>query len=80
MAAALAAGLLGWAVLTLLERRTKRARALWIVGATALYLASLFPAVAPGATPADVRIGLVLLHTVVAVVVAGGLLLARRGD
>lgn len=72
--ASLAAALAGWGALALLERLLDRTGArLWGLGGALLLLASFYPVLAPGSTAVDARVGLALLHLVVALVVLGGL-------
>jgi Family of unknown function (DUF6069) len=60
----LAASLLGWALLVVLDRRTTRARAIWTAAATASLAASLaLPLVAAVTTSAAV--GLIVMHLAV---------------
>ena len=63
----LVAGLLGWALLALLERRTARAHTIWTAAATAVLLLSLGGPVAADADT-SVKAVLVLLHLAVAAV------------
>lgn len=64
------AGLLGWALLALLERMTPRARTVWAGIAVLLLLASMIGAWAGTSTGA--RITLVLMHIAVGVILIGG--------
>ncbi len=69
-------GLAGWALLTVLERLTKRARTAWTAIALVLLLVSLagpLSATTPAAT-----VGLAALHLVVAAVLIIGLRRSRR--
>jgi hypothetical protein len=70
--ASLAAALLGWALLALLERRTARALTLWTSAAVAVLLLSL-GAPLTAARTASAAIVLVALHLTVAAVVIVGL-------
>lgn len=69
---ALVASLAGWASLAILERLTTRARAWWTVLAVVALLASFVPVLAIDAS-AEARIGLAVLHVVVAAVLVPGL-------
>ena len=60
----LAASLLGWLLLTLLERRTPRARLLWTTIALAALAASLALPLA-AATTTSAAVGLVVMHLTV---------------
>lgn len=63
-----AASLLGWLLLALLERRTAQARRLWVITALAVLAASLaLPLTA--ATTASAVAGLIALHVTVGAVV-----------
>ncbi len=64
---ALAASLLGWLLLTLLERRTPRARLLWTTIALAALAASL--ALPLAATTTSAVTGLIVMHLTVGAVV-----------
>lgn len=67
LAASLVGSLLGWGFLTLLERRTSRARSIWTGVAMAVLLGSLsLPLTA--ATTMSSRISLALMHVAVATV------------
>jgi len=68
---AVLAGLAGWALLTVLERVTRRAFRIWLAVATTVFLLSLLPAA--GAAVGAHSVGTLLgLHTIVfAVLVAG---------
>jgi hypothetical protein len=69
---ALAASLLGWGLLALLERRTHRARTIWTVIALTVLVVSFTPLLDPEiATPT--RIVLALMHVAVAAVLIPGL-------
>ena len=70
--ASLAAALLGWALLALLERRTARALTLWTLAAVAVLLLSLGAPLTTART-ASAAIVLVALHLTVAAVVIVGL-------
>jgi uncharacterized protein DUF6069 len=63
-----AASLLGWLVLTLLERRTSRARILWTTTALAALAASLALPLTAATTTSAVA-GLVVMHLIVGAVV-----------
>ena len=70
----LGAGLVAWAVLTLLERYAgARATRVWQVGAGLVLLVSLFPVLAPGSTTTATRASLAVLHVLVAAVVVVGM-------
>jgi Family of unknown function (DUF6069) len=60
----LAAGLLGWLLLTLLERRTSRARLIWTASALAALAVSLSLPLAAATTTAA-AVGLVVMHLTV---------------
>lgn len=66
--AALVAGLLGWLLLTALDRRTPRARTAWTATALLVLAVSLALPLA-AATTTSAAIGLIVLHLVVAAVV-----------
>lgn len=75
--AALVAGLLGWLLLTLLERGTPRARAIWTGTALAVLVLSLgLPAAT--ATTTAAAVALVVLHLVVAAAVIPALAATAR--
>ncbi len=75
--AALVAGLLGWLLLTVLERRTPRARATWTAAALAVLVLSLgLPAAT--ATTTAAAVALVVLHLVVAAAVIPALAATSR--
>jgi hypothetical protein len=63
-----AASLLGWLLLALLERRTPNARVLWTAIALAALVASLALPLAAATTTAAV-VGLIVMHVTVAAVV-----------
>lgn len=63
----LVVSLLGWALLAVLERLTRRAATLWLAVAAVLLLLSLVPPVT-GALTAGGAVTLVLMHLVVAAV------------
>lgn len=65
--ASLLACMLGWALLAGLERRTRRARTVWVAVAAVVLLASLAAPVTAAATPAA-AITLIVLHLVVGAV------------
>lgn len=65
--AALAASLSGWALLALLERRTRRARAIWTAAAIVVTAASLSLPLSAGVTAAATT-ALILMHLAVAAV------------
>ncbi|MEJ3652221.1 DUF6069 family protein [Actinomycetes bacterium KLBMP 9759] len=69
---ALVPSLLGWAVLAVLERRTRRARTIWTVVALVVTLLSLAGPLTGAADPGSL-ITLVLLHLVVAAVLVPAL-------
>jgi len=76
--AALVAALLGWLLLTALERRTPHSRAAWTVTALLVLVMSLALPLA-AATTASAVIGLIALHLAVgAVVIPGMSYTARR--
>lgn len=64
---ALAASLAGWGLLALLERLTRRARAIWTATAVVALVVSFAPLLGPG-TPTASRIVLALLHLTVAAI------------
>jgi hypothetical protein len=64
----LVAGLLGWALLAVLERVTGRARGIWTGIAVAVFLVSLFPPLASPGLAASQRVSLACLHIAVAAV------------
>ena len=61
---AVAAALLGWLLLALLERRTPRARLLWTVTAVAALAASLALPLAAATTTSAIA-GLIVMHVIV---------------
>jgi hypothetical protein len=63
----LAAGLLGWLLLAVLERRTSRARALW-TGAALVALAVSLGLPLSAATTTAATVGLIVMHLAVAAV------------
>jgi hypothetical protein len=65
--AALLASLCGWGLLTVLERRTRSARATWTAAAVAVTIASLSLPLSAGTTAATVT-ALALMHLAVAAV------------
>ena len=67
----LAAGLLGWGLLELLERRSSRARRTWTVWAAVVFAVSLLGPL--GAETAGAAAGLVSLHALVAGILVVGL-------
>jgi hypothetical protein len=69
---ALAAGLLGWLLLAVLERRTARARPAW-TGAALLVLAASLVLPLAAATTASGAAGLIALHLVVGAVLIPGM-------
>jgi len=69
-------GLAGWALLMVMERLTKRARAAWTAIALVLLLVSLAGPLA--ATTPAATVGLAALHLVVAAVLIVGLRRSRR--
>jgi predicted permease len=76
--AALVAALLGWLLLTILERRTPRSRAAW-TGAALLVLVISLALPLAAATTASAVVGLIALHLAVgAVVIPGMSYTARR--
>ena len=74
---AVAASLLGWLLLALLERRTPRARLLWTVTAVAALAASLALPLA-AATTTSATAGLIVMHVVVGAVVVPALARTAR--
>jgi hypothetical protein len=64
---ALAAAVAGWGLLTLLERLTRRTRAIWTGTALVALVVSFAPLLGPG-TPIASRIVLALLHLTVAAI------------
>lgn len=75
--AALAAGLIGWLLLAVLDRRTPRARTIWTVTALLVLALSLLLPLAAGTTAAAVT-GLLVLHLTVGAVVIPGLARTAR--
>ena len=69
--ASLAAGLLGWALLELLERRTRNGRRTWTACACMVFGISLLGPL--GATTPEGSVGLISLHVVVAAILVAGL-------
>ncbi|WP_426512613.1 DUF6069 family protein [Dactylosporangium sp. McL0621] len=65
------AGLLGWALLAVLERTTRRGRTIWVVTAAAVLLLSLLGPL--GAATAGAVAGLAALHLTVGAVLLAGL-------
>jgi hypothetical protein len=74
---ALVAGLLGWLLLTLLERRTPRARAAW-TGAALLVLVLSLALPLGAATTTSATVGLIVLHLVVGAAVIPALASTAR--
>ncbi len=74
---ALAAGLLGWLLLTALDRRTPRPRAVWTAVALLVLAASLALPLA-AATTASAAVGLIVLHLVTGAIVIPGLARTAR--
>ena len=75
--AALVAGLLGWLLLAVLDRRAARARTAWTALALLVLAVSLaFPLAA--ATTTSAAVGLVVLHLIVGAVVIPGLASTAR--
>jgi hypothetical protein len=70
--ASLAASLLGWGLLTLLERRTPRAQTIWSRIAIVVLLVSLSLPLSAGATISS-KAALALMHLAVAAVLITGL-------
>jgi hypothetical protein len=64
---ALAASLAGWGLLALLERLTRRARAVWTASAAVALVVSFVPLLTPG-TSATSRTVLAVLHLTVAAI------------
>jgi hypothetical protein len=77
IAAAAVAGLIGWLLLALLERRTPRARTVWTVTALLVLALSLLLPLTAGTTAAAVT-GLIVLHLTVGAVVIPGLARTAR--
>ena len=75
--AALVAGLIGWLLLAVLDRRTPRARTVWTVTALLVLALSLLLPLAAGTTAAAVT-GLIVLHLTVGAVVIPGLARTAR--
>ena len=75
--AALVAGLIGWLLLAVLDRRTPRARTIWTVTALLVLALSLLLPLAAGTTAAAVT-GLLVLHLTVGAVVIPGLARTAR--
>ena len=75
--AALVAGLLGWLLLALLDRRTPRARAAWTGAALLVLVVSLALPLAAATTTAAAA-GLIVLHVVVAAAVIPALAATAR--
>lgn len=76
--AALAAGLAGWLLLAVLERRARRARAAWVTAALLVLAASLaIPVIA--ATTAVAASGLIAAHLAVGAAVIPGMARTARG-
>ena len=72
VSASLAASLLGWGLLTLLERRTPRAQTIWSRIAIVVLLVSLSLPLSAGATISS-KAALALMHLAVAAVLITGL-------
>ena len=70
--AALVGSLAGWVALAVVERFARRARAVWIVGAAVVLVASLAMPISAGDTTGDV-VALALMHVAVAAVLIPGL-------
>lgn len=75
--AALAAGLLGWLLLAVLDRRTRHARTAWAAAALVVLAASLTLPMA-AATTAAAAIGLIAAHLAVGAAVIPGLARTAR--
>ena len=75
--AALVAGLLGWLLLAVLDRRAARARMAWTAAALLVLAVSLALPLA-AATTTSAAVGLVVLHLVVGAVVIPGLASTAR--
>ena len=75
--AAAVAGLIGWLLLALLERRTPRARTVWTATALLVLALSLLLPLTAGTTAAAVT-GLIVLHLTVGAVVIPGLARTAR--
>ncbi|MFI5912584.1 DUF6069 family protein [Dactylosporangium sp. NPDC051541] len=65
------AGLLGWALLAVLERTARKGRTIWVVIAAAVLLVSLLGPL--GAASAGAVAGLIALHLTVGAVLLAGL-------
>ncbi|MGA2210703.1 MAG: DUF6069 family protein [Acidimicrobiales bacterium] len=72
MLAAVAATLLGWGLLAVLERRATQPQRVWTVAAVAVLLASMALPIAFATTTAA-TVGLVAIHLAVGAVAVGGL-------
>ena len=75
--AAFAAGLLGWLLLAVLERRTPHARTAWVTAALVVLAASLTLPIA-AATTVAAAVGLIAAHLAAGAVVIPGLARASR--
>jgi predicted permease len=75
--AALVAGLLGWLLLAVLDRRAARARTAWTAAALLVLAVSLALPLA-AATTTSAAVGLVVLHLAVGAVVIPGLASTAR--
>lgn len=72
VAAASVTALLGWGLLTVLERRARNPRKIWLATAVLVFLASLSLPIA-FATTVSATFGLIAIHFIVAVVAVTGL-------
>jgi len=79
LATALAASLAGWGLLALLERLTRRARAIWTATAVVALAVSFAPLLAPG-TPTTSRVVLALMHLSVAAILIPSLARSAPAD
>ena len=75
---ALAAGLLGWLLLAVLERRTPHARSAWVIAALVVLALSLTMPMAT-ATSVPAAAGLIVLHLAAGTVVIPGMARTSRG-
>lgn len=78
VAGSLAASLLGWSVLVLLERRTRHARTIWTGAAGIVVVASLSLPIIAGTTM-SATVALALMHAAVAAVLITALPRASAG-
>ncbi|CAN5159147.1 hypothetical protein BH20ACT5_BH20ACT5_01860 [soil metagenome] len=73
IATSLVAGLAGWALLGLLERRTRRAGAIWTTVAVIVLLLSFAPLLLGADTAATTRVALGSMHLTAGAILIGGL-------